>query len=122
MDYDVNYEREKTKSLTKMGCLFGVILMGVLMISFIGWGLFRIIPAEETHLLTSRSPDDTNEIEIVMVHDFPDPALHINYQDQTIIKAKIPDDISVKWINDHEANVILLKQGREPDIVRAVFD
>jgi len=37
------------------------------------------------------------------------------------MKTTIPDNISVQWDNDFEANVILNKQGREPGIVKIEF-
>ena len=48
----------------------------------------------------------------------PDPTHRIMYDDKFITKTKIPDDISVEWKHDYEANVILTKQGREPDSVK----
>lgn len=37
------------------------------------------------------------------------------------MKTKLSDNISVERKNDYEANVILAKQGREPEIVKVEF-
>lgn len=115
-------EREKTKLLTKIGCFFGVVIMGFLMIVLMIWVLYRLFVPHETQLMVSDSPNNKNKIEIVRIEDFPDPTLSINYENKSIMKTKLPDDIAVEWKNDNEADVILAKQGSEPDIIKVEFD
>lgn len=124
MDWNTDYmeEQEKIKFTTKIGCCFGVVLIGILMIALVAWLLYNIFIPNETQLLVSDSPNNKNKIEIVRIDDFPDPTLRINYDDNSIMKTKLPDEISVEWINDDEANVILTKQGRETDIVKVEFE
>ncbi|WP_035341597.1 hypothetical protein [Halalkalibacter hemicellulosilyticus] len=119
MDWNDNYlEREKTKLLTKIGCLFGVVILGLLAILVVVW---YISNTQETQLKVSHSPNNINSIEIVKKNDFPDPTLRINYDNRSIMKTKIPDKISVEWEDDYKAIVILTKKGRETDIVNIEF-
>lgn len=119
MDWNDNsVEQEKTKLLTKIGCLFGVVILGILVILIVAW---YISNSQETQLEISHSPNNINSIEIVKKDDFPDPTIRINYDDKSIMKTKIPDKITVEWKNDYQAIVILTKQGREPDIVDIEF-
>lgn len=114
--------REKTKFLTKIGCFFGTVIIGPLVILLITWILYHTFFPNETQLMVSESPNNKNKIEIVRIEDFPDPTIKINYDNKYILKTKLPDNISVEWKNDHEANVILSKQGREPDIIKVEFE
>lgn len=119
MDWNDNsVEREKTKLFTKIGCLFGVVILGLLAISVVVW---YISSTQETRLEISHSPNNINSIEIVKKDDFPDPTIRIKYDDKSIMKTKIPDKITVEWKNDYKAVVILTRQGREPDIVDIEF-
>lgn len=122
MDWNDNYveEREKTKLLTKIGC-FWAIFIGSLVTLLIIWFLFQTFFPNETQLMLSHSPNDKNKIEIVRIEDFPDPTLRINYDNKSIMKTKLPDNISVEWTNDYEADIFLTKQGREPDVVKVEF-
>lgn len=38
-----------------------------------------------------------------------------------MIKTNLPDDISIEWKKDYEANVTLVRQGQEPDVVKVEF-
>lgn len=96
--------------------------MGILIITLIIWLLYHVFVPKETQLMVSDSPNNKNKIEIVRVEDFPDPTLRINYDNNSIMKTKLPNDISVEWRNDYEADVILAKQGRKPDIVKVEFE
>ena len=111
-------EREKTKFLSKIGCFFSVVTLGIFVILIVAW---FISSSQETQLKVSQSPNKTNSIEIVKKDDFPDPTIVINYDNKSIMKTKIPDKITVEWKNDYEAIVILTKQGREPETVRLKF-
>lgn len=115
---DNSVEREKTKLLTNIGCLFGVVILGLLAISIVVW---CISSTQETRLKISHSPNNINSIEIVKKDDFPDPIIRIKYDDKSIMKTKIPDKITVEWKNDYQAIVILTKQGRKPDMVDIEF-
>ena len=77
--------------------------------------------SDETQLKVSHSPNNVNKIEIVKKDDFPDPTLRIYYNDEYISKTKLPNKISVEWKNDYEAEVILTRQGTEPEIVKVEF-
>lgn len=124
MDWNTDYmeEQEKTKFATKIGCCFGIVLIGILIIALVICLLYNIFIPNETQLIVSDSPNNKNKIEIVRIEDFPDPTLRINYDNNSIMKTKLPDDISVEWISDYEADVILTKQGRETDIVKVEFE
>ncbi|WP_339148980.1 MULTISPECIES: hypothetical protein [unclassified Sutcliffiella] len=123
MDWNTvnNEEREETKFYTKIGCFFGVVIIGLLIIAFIIGISYRVFVPSEIQLMVSDSPNNKNKIEIVRVEDFPDPTLRINYDNNSIIKTNLPDDISIEWKNDYEANVILVRQGQEPDVVKVEF-
>lgn len=122
MDWNDNsVEIEKTKLFTKIGCLIGVFIFVLLAISVVVWYVFSIFSYQEKTLELSHSPNNINSIEIVMTNDFPDPTIKIKYDDKSIMKTKIPDEITVEWKNDYQAIVILAKQGREPDIVDLEF-
>lgn len=112
-------EHEKSILFVKIGCFFGVIMMGLLAVLVIGW--HALFP-QETLLKASESPNKINMVEIVRKNDFPDSTIRINYGQKSIMKTKIPDSISVEWRNDYEATVILEMQGREPSIVDITFE
>ena len=119
MDWDDNsVEIEKTKLFTKIGCLIGVFIFGLLGISAVVW---YFLSNQEKTLELSYSPNNINSIEIVMTNDFPDPTIKIKYDDKSIMKTTIPDEITVEWKNDYQAVVILTKQGRNPGIVDIEF-
>lgn len=119
--YDENdLKLTKAKVKTKLGCFFGVIILGLLFISLPIWLYFSL--SKEIQLEISHSPHNINTVEVVKVDDFPDPTIRIKYEDQSIIKTKIPDNISIEWENDYEATVILTKKGREPQIVPILFE
>jgi hypothetical protein len=113
-----NVEQEKTKFLTKIGCFFSVVTLGLFVVIVIAW---FISSSQETQLKVSRSPNKTNSIEIVKKDDFPDPTIRINYDNKSIIKTNIPEKITVEWKNDYEAVVILTKQGRERETIKLKF-
>lgn len=123
MDENVDYleAQEKTKLLTIIGCFFGIVIIGLLMLSLLIWFLYYLFVPRETQLIISESPNNKNKIEIVKRDDFPDPTLRIYYDNKSIMKTKLPDDISVEWDNDYEANVVLITHGRQTDIVKVVF-
>lgn len=114
--------REKTKLFTKIGCFFGIVIIGPLVIILLAWSFFHTFFPTEKELLISHSPNQINKIEIVQIEEFPDPILRIKYDDKFITKTKLPDDITVEWAHDYEANVILTKHGRKPDIVSVEFN
>ena len=124
MDWNDNHivDREKTKLFTKIGCFFGIVIIGPLVIILLAWSFFHTFFPNETELLVSHSPNNINKIEIIRIEEFPDPILRIKYDTKSISKTKLPDNISVEWKNDFEANVILTKFGREPDIVKVQFN
>ncbi|WP_062349899.1 hypothetical protein [Bacillus kwashiorkori] len=121
MDWNDNdvLDQEKTKLLTKIGCFLGIVILGIFAILIPAWLYFSY--PDETQLMVSHSPNNINTIEVVKTDDFPDPTIRIYYDDKHITKTKLPNDISVEWINDYEANVILKKQKREPEIVYIEF-
>ena len=121
MDEEDNYivTRQKAKLQTGIGCFFGAIIFGILVILVPIWLLFA--HPDEAQLKVSHSPNNVNTIEIVKKDDFPDPTIRIKYDDKSLMKTTIPDTISVQWNNDFEAKVILTKQGREPSIVNVKF-
>lgn len=114
-------EREETMFYTKIGCFFGIVIIVLLIIALVIWISYRVFVPSEVQLMVSDSPNNKNKIEIVRVEDFPDPTLRINYDNNSVIKTNLPDDISIEWENDYEANVILVRQGQEPDIVKVEF-
>ncbi|WP_413380971.1 hypothetical protein [Alkalihalobacillus sp. 1P02AB] len=118
---DDSLERQKTKLLTGIGCFLGLVFLVLLVILALGW-LFFLKSPEETQLEVSFSPNDINKIEVVKVDAFPDPILRIKYDDKSIMKTKLPQIISIEWKNDYEAEVILTRRGREPDIVKVEFE
>ncbi len=117
-DYILN--KQKAKLFTGIGCFFGIVIL-VLVVVLVPVWLYFSYP-EETQLMVSHSPNNINTIEIVRIDEFPDPTLRINYDDKSIMKTKLPDDLSVEWENDYEANVILIRQKREPDVVKIKFN
>ncbi|MGP1909381.1 hypothetical protein ACTSEZ_14550 [Metabacillus sp. JX24] len=120
MDWNDNdkSEREKTKLFTKIGCFLIAVILGILTLATAAW---YVLSPQETRLKVSESPNQVNSIEVVKRDDFPSPSIRINYGNKSIVKTKIPDEISVEWKSDYEAVVILTKRGREPDIVQVVF-
>ncbi|KGA96051.1 hypothetical protein AJ85_12100 [Alkalihalobacillus alcalophilus ATCC 27647 = CGMCC 1.3604] len=114
-------EQQKTKLLTGIGCFLGLVFLMLLVIFAVGW-LFFTKSFEETQLEVSFSPNDINKIEVVKVDEFPDPILRIKYDDKSIMKTKLPQNISIEWKNDYEAEVILTRRGSEPDIVKVEFE
>lgn len=121
MDGESDYilSKEKAKLQIGIGCFFGVVILGLLIILIPIWLLFSL--SDETRLKISHSPNNVNTIEIVKKDDFPDPTIRIKYENKSIMKTKIPDNISVQWDNDFEAIVILYKQGKDPGIVEIKF-
>ena len=121
MDEEDNYilNRQKAKLQTGIGCFFGVVIFGLLVILVPIWLFFS--HSNETQLKVSHSPNNVNTIEVVKKDDFPDPTIRIKYDDKSIMKTTIPDNISVQWNNDFEAKVILTKRGQEPSIVEVKF-
>lgn len=121
MDEEDNYilNKQKAKLQTGIGCFFGVVILGLLVILVPIW-LF-LSHSDETQLKVSYSPNNVNTIEVVKKDDFPDPTIRIKYDDESIMKTTIPDNISVQWNNDFEAKVILTKRGEEPSIVEVKF-
>lgn len=117
-DYILN--KQKAKLFTGICCFFGIVIL-VLVVVLVPVWLYFSYP-EETQLMVSHSPNNINTIEIVRIDEFPDPTLRINYDDKSIMKTKLPDDLSVEWENDYEANVILIRQKREPDVVKIKFN
>lgn len=117
-DYILN--KQKAKLFTGIGCFFWIVIL-VLVVVLVPVWLYFSYP-EETQLMVSHSPNNINTIEIVRIDEFPDPTLRINYDDKSIMKTKLPDDLSVEWENDYEANVILIRQKREPDVVKIKFN
>ncbi|MBY7144788.1 hypothetical protein KFZ56_17350 [Virgibacillus sp. NKC19-3] len=74
--------------------------------------------------MVNQSPNGENKIEFYKVAEFPDPTLKIKYGNRYINKLNVlpnPDNISVEWKNDKEANVLLNENGREPDIEKIEF-
>lgn len=124
MDKDEHYAitQERTKFLTKIGFFFGIVIIGPIAIFLMIWFSFHTFFPNETELMVSQSPHNKNKIEIIRKEDFPDPTLHIHYDNEHIVKTKLPDHISVEWKNDYEANIIFTKQGKEPDIVNITFN
>ena len=124
MDWNENHlvGREKTKLFTKIGCFYGIVIIGPLVILLLIWSFIHTFFPNETELVVSHSPNNINKIEIIRVEEFPAPILRIKYDNKYITKTKLPDDISVEWKNDFEANVILTKYGREPAIVKVEFN
>lgn len=114
-----NVDVEKAKFLTKIGCFIWIVL-GILFFFVPAWLYFSY--SEETRLKVSYSPNNINAIEIIRKDNFPDPTIRINYDNKSIMKTKIPADISVEWKNDYEAFVILTMQGREPQVVNIEFE
>ena len=121
MDEEDNYilNKQKAKLQTGIGCFFGVVILGLLVILVPIWLFFS--HSDETQLKVSHSPNNVNTIEVVKKDDFPDPTIRIKYDDESIMKTTIPDNISVQWNNDFEAKVILTKRGEEPSIVEVKF-
>src|SRR5690625_774985 len=120
MDWNADYikEREKTKFMITIGCLFGVVITLLLIISVIIWLLYEAFVPDETQLMVSDSPNNINQIELVEKEDplrSDRSYLRIYYDDEIITRTKLPDDISIEWENDYEAYVTLTNQGREPD-------
>lgn len=116
---DYIFNKQKAKLKIGIGCFFGVVIFGLLVVFIPIWLFFSY--SGETQLKVSHSPNNVNTIEIVKKDDFPDPTIRIKYDNKSIMKTTIPDNISVQWNNDFEANVILTKQGREPGIVKVEF-
>lgn len=116
-DYILN--RQKAKLQTSIGCFFGIIFLGLLVILVPIWLLLGY--SEEAQLKMSHSPNNINTIEVIKKDDFPDPTLIIKYDNESIMKNTIPDTISVNWNNDFEAKVILTKLGQDPSVIEVKF-
>lgn len=117
-----NYKlyKQKAKLQTGIGCFFSVAIIGLIIIIIPIW--FLLSYSDETLLKVSHSPNNINTIEIVKKEDFPDPTIRIKYDDQNIMKTKIPDTVSVEWDNDYEAEVILTSHGKTPSVVKVNFN
>lgn len=124
MDKDDHYDitRKRKKLLTKTGFFFWIVIIVPIAIFLTIWFPFHTFFPNETQLMVSHSLNNKNEIEIIRKEDFPDPTLHIHYNDEHIVKTKLPDDISAEWENDHEASLILTIQGKEPNTVNITFN
>jgi hypothetical protein len=109
-----------------LGC-FGIIIMGIIII-LLGAKIFLdyINPPAETQIMTSESPNRINKIEFYKVDEFPDPILKIKYGNRYIIKQgtlPIPENISVQWKNDKEADVLISGPGKaaeEKPLIEAI--
>lgn len=78
---------------------------------------------EHEQLEHSVSPNNINEVEVIMVFDFPDPAFEIRYGQETIQFTKGRGDISIYWEGDYKAFVRLDgRDGEEPRIYLLTFD
>lgn len=117
-NYSLN--KQKAKLQTGIGCFFGIIILGLLVILIPIWLLFSYDGDES--LKISHSPNNVNTIEVIQKEDFPKPTIRIKYDQNSIMKTTIPDKISIQCKNDFEADVILTRQGKEPDIVKVLFE
>lgn len=119
---------QKTKILAILGCS-GTIILGILIV-LLSAKIFLdyISTPEETQIMTSESPNGKNKIEFFKIDEFPDPILKIKYDNRYIIKQgilPIPDNISVEWKNDKEADVLINGPGKatekKPEIEEIEF-
>ena len=125
--------QEETKLLSKMGCLFWIVLLGLCMMWYPSKMIYHVFFPPEKQLLVSDSPNRKNQIKVVArKDDFPKPLLtiKIQYGDTNIdriIRTKKNIDIrsehvSVKWENDDKASVVIQVEDHEPIMQEIMFD
>src|SRR5690625_594903 len=118
---DYIFSKQKAKLQIGLGCFFGVIVLGLLVIAIPIW-LFISISDNEEQLKVSHSPNNINTIEVVVKNEFPHQlSTIIKYDNKSITKTNRPDKVSIEWHNDYEADVIFIKQSRDPEIVTVEF-
>ena len=118
---DYIFSKQKAKLQIGLGCFFGVIVLGLLVIAIPIW-LFISISDNEEQLKVGHSPNNINTIEVVVKNEFPHQlSTIIKYDNKSITKTNRPDKVSIEWHNDYEADVIFIKQSRDPEIVTVEF-
>lgn len=119
---DYIFSKQKAKLQTGFGCFFGVIVLGLLVIAIPIWWFVSYAEPNEKQLKISHSPNNINTIEVVGKNEFPHQITTIiKYDNKSITKTDRPDKVSIEWHNDYEADVIFIKQLRDPEIVTVEF-
>lgn len=125
MSTENDYKFYKQKAFLKLalGCFFGLTIIGVVVIGISTWALSSIFKPDETQLFTSDSPNEINTIEIIAKNEFPHQiSTIILYGDESIVKMYRPDNISIEWHNDYEADVIFSRNLRDQETIFIKFE
>src|SRR5690625_7493409 len=86
---DYIFSKQKAKLQIGLGCFFGVIVLGLLVITIPIW-LFISISDNEEQLKVGHSPNNINTIEVVVKNEFPHQlSTIIKYDNKSITKTKI---------------------------------
>ncbi|NPC92515.1 hypothetical protein HOO54_09810 [Bacillus sp. WMMC1349] len=128
IDKDFNRDIEMTKKRTKWGCLiWAVILLFGPIIILVGVFSFEMFFKEKT-LFISRSPNDTNAIEVVEKGQpafFGPSSVRIKYGWKHIDRSvsndgKILQDtnFAIHWNNDNEATITIYGEEQQPEVIK----
>ncbi|MEY8749261.1 hypothetical protein [Alkalicoccobacillus gibsonii] len=110
------------KSWVKQILFFGALLL-IICLTPIFILMYTLKYPEQEQLEHSVSPNNINEVEVVMIYDFPDPIFEIRYDQETIQCTKGRGDISIYWEDDYKAFVRLDgRDGEESRIFVLTFD
>lgn len=74
-NYSLHKQKEKLQ--TGIGCFFGIVILGLLVILIPIWLLFSY--DGDKSLKISHSPHNVNTIEVIQKGDFPQPMIRIKY-------------------------------------------
>lgn len=120
-----DYKTLKQKTFLKyaLGCFFGLVIIGLVVIGISIWLISSIIKSDEKQLVISHSPNDINIIEVIAKNEFPHQiSTIIQYGEESITKMYRPDNISIEWHNDYEAEIIFTINSKEADTFFVKFD
>lgn len=110
------------KRRMKQILIFGSLLL-IICLTPIFILLYSLKNPEQEQLEHNVSPNNINEVEVIVIYDFPDPVFEIRYGQETIEFTKKREDISIYWEDDYKAFVRLDgRVGEEPRIFVLTFD
>lgn len=131
-EYEIKKERAKLLSFTGVGCLvWGIVLLLIVLIPLLSpfFSFFKDLSnLEDRELAVSESPDGLHTINVIeeanSLRSFEDPIVVISYQDYSI-ERKIttdgrdvtPSDITINWVNNEEATILLEGEKQSPEAI-----